>query len=37
MDVYPEDLTPFQRIVVELIRAMVAGYRLVVLQDFSTF
>ena len=37
LDAHPEDLTPFQRIVVELIRAMVAGYRLIILQDFSTF
>lgn len=37
LDAYPENLTPFQRIIVELIRAMVAGYRLIVLQDFSTF
>lgn len=35
-DAYPEDLSPFQRIVVELIRAMVAGYRLIVLYDIST-
>ena len=32
---YPEDLSPFQRIVVELLRAKVAGYRLIVLYDVS--
>lgn len=37
LDTYPENLTPFQRVVVELIRAMVAGYKLIVMQDFSTF
>ena len=34
---YPEALTTFQRVVVELIRAMVAGYRLIVLYDISAF
>ena len=34
---YPEELPTFQRIVVELIRAMVAGYRLIILYDISTF
>ena len=34
---YPEALTPFQRVVVELIRAMVAGYRLIILYDISAF
>ena len=34
---YPESLTPFQRVVVELIRAMVAGYRLIILYDISAF
>lgn len=36
LDIYPEDLTAFQRVVVELIRAIVAGHRLIVLQDIST-
>lgn len=36
-EAYPEDLTPFQRVVVELIRAMVAGYRLIILHDVSAF
>lgn len=36
LDAYPEELSAFQRIVVELIRAMVAGYRLIVLYDIST-
>jgi len=36
LDSYPEGLSAFERIVVELIRAMVAGYRLVVLYDIST-
>lgn len=34
---YPESLTTFQRVVVELIRAMVAGYRLIILHDASAF
>lgn len=34
---YPESLTTFQRVVVELIRAMVAGYRLIILYDISAF
>ena len=34
---YPEALTPFQRVVVELIRAMVAGYKLILLYDISAF
>ena len=34
---HPESLTPFQRVVVELIRAMVAGYRLIILYDISAF
>ncbi len=34
---YPESLTTFQRIIVELIRAMVAGYRLIILHDINAF
>lgn len=37
LEEYPEELPTFQRIVVELIRAMVAGYRLMILYDISTF
>lgn len=33
IDTYPENLSHFQRIVVELLRAKVAGYRLIVLHD----
>lgn len=32
---FPENLSPFQRIVTELLRAKVAGYRLIVLYDVS--
>lgn len=35
-DAYPNNLTAFQRIVAELIRAMVAGYRLIIIYDIST-
>ncbi len=34
---YPENLSIFQRIIVELIRAIVACYHLIVLYDVSTF
>ena len=34
---YVEDLTPFQRFVVEMVKAVVAGSRLIILQDVSTF
>ena len=34
---YPENLGIFQRIIVELIRAIVAGYHLIILYDVSTF
>lgn len=36
LDAYPEELTSFQRVVVELLRAMVAGYRLIIIYDIST-
>lgn len=36
-DAYIETLTPFERFVVELLRAVVAGNYLVVLEDVSTF
>jgi ribose transport system ATP-binding protein len=36
-DAYVEELTIFQRFVVELIKAVVAGSRLVILRDVSTF
>lgn len=36
-DVYVEDLTAFQRFVVELLKAVIAGSRLIVLKDISTF
>lgn len=36
LDAYPEDLSNFQRVVVELLRAIVAGYRLIVIYDIST-
>ena len=34
---YVEDLTHFQRFVVELVKAVVAGCRLIILRDVSTF
>ena len=37
LDAYPENLSPFQRIVVELLRAKVEGYRLIVLYDAAAF
>ena len=36
-DSYVEELTTFQRCVVELVKAVVAGSRLVILRDVSTF
>lgn len=36
LDAYPEELSSFQRVVVELLRAMVAGYRLIIIYDIST-
>ena len=36
-DAYVEDLTAFERFVVELLKAVVAGNRLIVLRDISTF
>ena len=36
LDAYPEDLSFFERVIVELIRAVVAGYKLIVLYDVST-
>lgn len=35
-DTHPKNLSSFQRIVVELVRSMVAGYRLIIIHDIGT-